>query len=425
MDGSSCTASPEAVEYARSARYLGLSPLGEVSSSHKKRYQRKRFASMSGKKGSDTARLKQDDQGNDPTLLLDSYSPAAPFSPNGIGPFTASQSPINSYYAGSLSDSDASSNEIQQPDVSFGDENGHGSESENSAIQHKGRLHELIDETAMSLGDQGGLKSSQLREYNKMIGLKKGATFHLNPLETKVRPRVRYGVLPQSFPDPLIDFRGGTGRRLHQLYELIRQRDTSIDEQNSKALILSLDQQQMCSIILKLLLENPLSNRTHSDYLPQASVSADRRVQGNTLIVVRERENIEKWSRCFREGSSFSVLNHTALPVKERKTTSTTCKCAKYDVVITTYDAFKSPDVTLNVNEEGFVAHKKMANGDGWYLSRGGSQAIDGETKRLSVLHRIIWRRVVFIDTVGRKSFLAKPDTSRSAAARALDAKCR
>jgi hypothetical protein len=147
---------------------------------------------------------------------------------------------------------------------------------------------------------------------------------------------------------------------------------------------------------------------------------------GGTLIVAREREQLEAWSRTFREGSSLTVLNHATLPVVQRKTRTTADKCCKYHVVLTTYDCLKSTDVTLNLDADGYVSTTDTSNGAGWYSSRNTSSQIEGvQCKQLSVLHCLKWSRVVFLDTVGRKSFLVKQETGRALAARLLKSNVR
>jgi hypothetical protein len=46
-------------------------------------------------------------------------------------------------------------------------------------------------------------------------------------------------------------------------------------------------------------------------------------------------------------------------------------------------------------------------------------------TKQLSILHRIQFRRVIFVDVLGRKSYLAKGGTARATAAIAINGETR
>jgi hypothetical protein len=104
---------------------------------------------------------------------------------------------------------------------------------------------------------------------------------------------------------------------------------------------------------------------------------------------------------------------------------------------MTTFDALSSPDVTMLVSEkEGQATVEQSQASDGWIHGRGTTTAStksqEGDhqftttyRKRVSVLHRITWNQVIFVDELGRKSFLAKPDTSRNTAAALLRAKCR
>jgi hypothetical protein len=103
---------------------------------------------------------------------------------------------------------------------------------------------------------------------------------------------------------------------------------------------------------------------------------------------------LEVWARVLREGCSLSVLNHATLPMKQRKTQHSAKKCAKYDVVLTTFDAMKSADVTTGVDDNGFALTKKVDVEGGWYSSRSSSQSSAVKhCKQLSVLHQVDWRR--------------------------------
>jgi hypothetical protein len=136
-------------------------------------------------------------------------------------------------------------------------------------------------------------------------------------------------------------------------------------------------------------------------------------------LVVRDKEDLDVWSRAFREGSSLSVKNHATMPLKQRKTPSTADDCARYDVVLTTFDALKSPDITHSVDDEGNVITATATNSSQWHSSRS-SQSNRQECKQYSVLHRVSWQRVIMIDIIGRKSFLVKQDTARATAVKAL-----
>ena len=92
------------------------------------------------------------------------------------------------------------------------------------------------------------------------------------------------------------------------------------------------------------------------------------------------------------------------------------------NVLLTTYDALKSTDMAISVDEQGHAI--LSTNGSGWMESRASSQA-EQTTKQFSVLHKVNFQRVVFVDLLGRKSFLAKQGTARAAAAVALRANSR
>jgi hypothetical protein len=178
-----------------------------------------------------------------------------------------------------------------------------------------------------------------------------------------------------------------------------------------------LTEQMILDIVLKLQLET----------VTPAGGTANRKENGllfgNTLIVARSKEELEVWGRSFREGSACSIFNHAALPLSQRKSASTCEMCIHFDVVLTTYDALKSPDVTVPVDPSGCVIHDKLAVHDGWYASA--SQATKSGTqtrkKQLSMLHRVKWLRVIFLDVLNRKCYLAKADTARVQAACALN----
>jgi hypothetical protein len=109
---------------------------------------------------------------------------------------------------------------------------------------------------------------------------------------------------------------------------------------------------------------------------------------------------------------------------------STAKRCCRFGVTLTTFDSLKSPDVTVSLDEHGFVRFSNAGAEDGWFSTRDSSQAASqaqasqtlNANKQLSVLHLVQWKRVIFVDEVGRKTYLAKPETARFIAARALAA---
>jgi hypothetical protein len=180
------------------------------------------------------------------------------------------------------------------------------------------------------------------------------------------------------------------------------------------SVLFSLTQEHIVDLCLKLLLNddavNAKSTKTPSD------------LQGQTLVVTRTKEDIGKWESALREGTGCSVFNHATLPLSERIRMSTAEKATMYDVVITTFDAMKSPDTAISVNESGHAILTKVGNDQGWYSSRSASQSDTGPQKcmKLSVLHKVNFKRIIFVDLLGRKSFLAKEGSARASAAVAL-----
>jgi hypothetical protein len=201
------------------------------------------------------------------------------------------------------------------------------------------------------------------------------------------------------------------------------QQDHSFAEDDSvgNAVVLSMREQQVTDVILKLHLENPPSGEAWTN----SRSGTQGPLKGNTLIVARSKEELETWGRSFREGSAYSVLNHAALPLSQRKSLSSAEKAVQFDVVLTTYDMLKSPDITLTLDFDGFVVNTNIGMNDGWYTSASQNLVLERSNKQFSVLHRVNWRRLIFMDVLGRKSYLVKSDTCRVHAARALNAESR
>lgn len=130
---------------------------------------------------------------------------------------------------------------------------------------------------------------------------------------------------------------------------------------------------------------------------------------------------------------SLSVLNHAGMQSSLRKLANTAGKCAGFDVVLTTYDSMKTKEVTVPVDSSGCAilgGSSRNSGDDGWFISRGPGGTQSGvlspqKCHQLSVLHRMSWFRVIFIDVLGRKGFLTKPGTARAQAAVAINSKSR
>lgn len=259
------------------------------------------------------------------------------------------------------------------------------------------------------------------KEAPTAVRLKDGEVFHLKPLKTDCPRRDTFKSTEvcnsfRYYPEKV-------QRRLNHVFNWLLRRDQMKTQQgmSKAAIVLSVPAQHVVDLVLQLLLTT--SNRKES--ATYGSQSADM-LQGKTLIITRTKEELEGWGRSLREGSTLSVLNHPSLPLKQRKTQSSAAMCTKYDVVMTTYDAIKSPDVTVTLDSDGYAINHQTGVENGWYASKSvASETEVQDYKQLSILLRVNWRRVVFVDESGRKSFLLKLGTSRSMACTALNAKSR
>lgn len=145
------------------------------------------------------------------------------------------------------------------------------------------------------------------------------------------------------------------------------------------------------------------------------------------MIIARDKVEVKLWERALHERTGFSVFNHAEAPLSERVRLSTSEKAGKFDVVLTTYDALKGPDVAIPIDALGYAIVSSPDEESGWLNSRTTSSqpSQPQRCRQLSVLHRLNFGRAVFVDCLGRKSFLAKNGTSRASAAVALQANSR
>jgi len=281
-------------------------------------------------------------------------------------------------------------------------------------------------------------KRRAFREVPVNVTLKKGATFHLEKIAVKRTERIssrsvisktRYTKPTQrrrlvNFPDPLGRYGSRKRRALKEMYSWVRHAER--DYEDGKCSIqavgafFSLSEEQIIDVSLKLLLSDYAENPEEPNLQSGQSAST---LKGKTLIVLRAKEDSANWESALREGTSCSVLNHSSLPLSERIRASTSEKICLYDVVLTTYDAMKSRDVAIPVTADGHAIVTKSKNDGSWHTSRSASQEdkkVQRQTKQLSVLHRIEFRRIIFLDILGRKSYLAKVGTARAAASVAI-----
>jgi hypothetical protein len=386
-------------------------------------FHRKRMASTSGKRGADHARRRSENDDHTFAAALQSPDRYDESVKKHYDPkfFSPSQYPILQRWTtgDSINHADSSPDSYVPPDMdtSSADERDkfdkHSPQSLPTPADDDS-FDDPITNTAYSFQREGQRVLQKSQKHN--VGLKIGAVAHFKPLYTKTTHRRR-----QTFPDPLESYSGSLARRIGRVYERLHRRDMDSNN-NATAIVLSVEDQHIQQLTLKVLLTNTPDDCFDAFSRSQQLTPKNDDVKGQTLIVVRERESLENWSRLFREGSAFSVLNHATLPLKQRCTKSTASKLAKYNVVLTTFDSMKSADVTLNVDDNGFVI--STGADDGWFESRSTQTAtLDAyRAKQLSVLHCIPWERVIFADVIGRKGFLTKPESSRAIAARALNA---
>ena len=109
-------------------------------------------------------------------------------------------------------------------------------------------------------------------------------------------------------------------------------------------------------------------------------------------------------------------------------------KAAGFDVVLTTYDAIKTKEMNAAVDSSGRATTQDDISQGEWLstrmMSSGGTGTTDesqqgggsssNSVQVLSRLHGIQWHRLIFMDELGRSSYLTKPGTTRLQAAAAL-----
>lgn len=226
-----------------------------------------------------------------------------------------------------------------------------------------------------------------------------------------------------NFPDPFVRYSKRHRRVLKDLFAWIcdSEKESGGEESGSPSscVIFSLTEEKIVDLTLKVLLADAEMDDSRRHQEP------DSLLEGNTIIVVRAKQDLSKWESALREGTGCSVLNHATLPLSERVRSSTAEKAVKYDVVLTTYDALKSPDVAIQVDSMGYAIAKQAAPNGGEWFSSANSDDAPRLCKQLSVLHRITFNRTIFTDDLGRKSFLVKPGTTRAVAFNALRADSR
>ena len=418
--------SASSVEIVRRTDSIRSSPSSEMYESPTITTNRsKRQASASGKRGTDQSRMRLDEESfasfeasaprasemiASPSQLLCSSlkSPESPL-------FHASQSPIGDEF----SSAEKSQVEVRTSRLEVFEDN------------HNDDTLQSHDQTTNYRRKVRWNEESFLQEIPANVHLKEGVPFRMKPIrvgrpsareEVEQFGRRRRQVEMKSLPDPLGAYEGPVRKKVKAAFAWLKERDTVTDDDDDDpncGLLFSMDERQIIDVTMKLCIKQ------RSDDNLKGETMNDQALSGGTLIVARSKEDLEDWQSALRECTCFSVLNHATLSVDERKRTATANRCAGHDIVVTTFDALKSKDIATPLDSNGHVVHGKIGFQDGWYSARSGGSQSSGRCEQLSVLHQIDWRRVVFVDALGRKSFVAKGSTARAVAAVALTASSR
>lgn len=414
---------------------------------------RKREASSSGKRGADLRRtrhneredeyghLKVDDAELSTHLGRLSISPSIPSPPKDL--FITSQSPISpnlTYRSPGNDGSNDYSDDNCRKRISLGRDSNErmGLNRRNSRRDSNITNDSLATNTPPKRYRSEKDKSRAFRDVPVNVVLKKGATFHLEKIEVKRTERVsskttmsknRRVIATQrrrlvNFPDPLVRYSSRRRRALKEMYTWVRRAERDYEEGVSiipaVGAFFSLSEQQIIDVSLKLFLSDYKEKSYTTE--PQNSESTSE-LKGNSLVVCRTKDDTANWENALREGTGCAVFNHSTLPLSERIRASTSEKACLHDVVLTTYDAMKSPDITISLSDDGRAILTKAENDGGWHSSRSETQQDQNtrkQTKQLSVLHRIQFKRIIFVDTLGRKCYLGKSNTARAIASVAL-----
>ena len=395
---------------------------------------KKRGASSSGKRGRDLQRSRIDRADEDLTARLGGLGLSPP--PNDL--FLTSQSPISPRLTYHTPDDSSDDDAYGGQDDDDGKRISLGRDSGDRRRESNITVDTLATNTPPTRYRDKKEKRRAFREVPVNINLKKGATFHIEKIPVKRTERISSKSMKSSksravapsqrrrlvnFPDPLVRYGSRSRRVLKEMYSWIRnaERDYERGECSIPAVgaMFSLSYQQIIDVSLKLL----LSDYAEMSQFPASQSSRSVSLKGNTLVVCKNKDDTADWESALREGTGCSVLNHSTLPLSERIRAATSEKACLHDVVLTTYDAMKSPDVTIPVTKDGHAILTKPVDDCGWHVSRSSSQhdvPTHQQTKQLSVLHRITFKRIILVDTLGRKCYLAKSGTARATASTAL-----
>lgn len=235
--------------------------------------------------------------------------------------------------------------------------------------------------------------------------------------------------------NPFKSFSSRDSARMEVVFEWLLGQDEpgtklniSKQESKGKAILMSLTLKQIISLSLPLLVQNDVHRISRHD----RHVDTDKKKfkhgslnsmpeYGGTLIIAKTKESLSVWENSLREMTCFTVFNHAELSSTERRRNTITLTASGFDIVMTTYDALKTKEVSLSIDSSGYAQPPKPL--DGWFESKNG-ESQEGEDRltpaTLSRLHLLRWYRVVCIDDLGRQGYLTKPGTSRMAAISAL-----
>lgn len=228
--------------------------------------------------------------------------------------------------------------------------------------------------------------------------------------------------------EPFKEFGSRDSERLEVVSDWLNEQDlieecleeTSTSKPAGKAVVITVTIKQILSLSLHLLLKNGVHKISRHDRFESNSRSnlssgdnSSVTTYGGTLVVARSKQELLEWECGFREKTGFTVLNHAELTSKERRRVTIPTKASGYDVVLTTYDALKTKEMSTLVDDLGRVIDQTNSEG-GWFTSRmSSSEEPQHQSGTLSQLHILNWTRLILVDSIGRQSFLTKPATAR------------
>ena len=257
-----------------------------------------------------------------------------------------------------------------------------------------------------------------LREIPANIVMKPGTTFYLPKLSVKpalkLNNRSEEGKA-RNFPDPLQAYDSRQREKLRAAVGILKDFECRGGGERTApgCAMFSLSEKEIIDVTMKFVSNTPVH---------EGASNSGSCLIGQTVIVVRGKDNLARWESTLREKCGCSVMNHSKLALADRIRTLTAEKSTMFDIVLTTFDALKAADIAIPVDNFGHAITSQVGKEDGWYSSRSGSKdrTCPQSCKQLSVLHRVRFKRVIFIDMLGRKSYIAKRGTARAAAAVAL-----